>query len=159
MPNNTLLLSEVLNIVARAKTKAKKVAILREHNTEALRMIIKSSFDPKIQWDLPPGEVPFIANDAPAGTEHTSLLFASKKLWHFVKGADPETNRLHKEKMFLGLLESLHEKDAEVMIGIKDKKINNMYKGLTASMVKEAFNWSDEFMQQTNKSILNELLT
>ena len=61
--------------------------------------------------------------------------------------------------MFLGLLESLHEKDAEVMIGIKDKKINNMYKGLTASMVKEAFNWSDEFMQQTNKSILNELLT
>ena len=159
MPNNTLLLSEVLNIVARAKTKAKKVAILREHNTEALRMIIKSSFDPKIQWDLPPGEVPFIANDAPAGTEHTSLLFASKKLWHFIKGADPETNRLHKEKMFLGLLESLHEKDAEVMIGIKDKKINNMYKGLTASMVKEAFNWSDEFMQQTNKSILNELLT
>jgi len=150
---------EIFTEINNAKDKPKKIAILKQHNNQAMRGLLKAAFDPKIEFDLPEGRPPYIANEAPAGTEHTSLLFASKKLWHFVKGADPEITRLHKEKMFLGLLESLHEKDAEVMIGIKDKKINNMYKGLTAQMVKEAFNWSDEFMQQTNKSILNELLT
>ena len=90
MPNNTLLLSEVLNIVARAKTKEKKIAILREHNSEALRMIIKSSFDPKIEWELPPGEVPFIANDAPAGTEHNVLAYESRKLYNYIKGGNPQ---------------------------------------------------------------------
>ena len=61
--------------------------------------------------------------------------------------------------MFLGLLESLHEKDADVLIGIKDKKLNNMYKGLTSQMVRESFNWDSNFMKQTGKSILKELLS
>ena len=82
-----------------------------------------------------------------------------KKLWRFVQGADPDTKQMTREKMFLGLLESLHEKDADVLIGIKDKKINNMYKGLTAAVVKEAFNWTNDFVKSDGKSILKELLS
>ena len=52
---------------------------------------------------------------------------------------------LQKEKMFLGLLESLHNKDADVLLGIKNKDLNKTYKGLTENLVKEAFNWSDKF--------------
>ena len=44
----TPLLSEVLDRVHKAKTKAQKIKVLQENDTEALRMIIKSSFDPKI---------------------------------------------------------------------------------------------------------------
>ena len=48
MAGTTLLFSEVLDKVHKAKTKDQKVNILRQHNTPALRTIMKSSFDPNI---------------------------------------------------------------------------------------------------------------
>ena len=57
----TPLLSEVLKKVNNAKTKDKKVAILKEHDSEPLRMILKGSFDPKIEWKLPKGDVPYLS--------------------------------------------------------------------------------------------------
>ena len=76
MAGDTLLFSEILDKVHKAKTKGQKINILREHNTEALRMIIKASFDPKIEWVLPEGNVPFKRNDAPEGTEHSTLALS-----------------------------------------------------------------------------------
>ena len=70
---HTPLLSEVLKKVHNAKTKDKKVAVLREHDSEPLRMVLKSSFDPNIVWEMPSGAVPYQANEAPEGTEHTEL--------------------------------------------------------------------------------------
>ena len=75
----TLLFSEVFDKVHKAKTKSKKVAILREHNTDSLRMLLKASFDPTKEWVMPEGEVPYTPNDAPAGTEHTVLQMEAKK--------------------------------------------------------------------------------
>ena len=61
----TPLMHEVLKKVHNAKTKEKKIELLREHDTEALRMMIKSSFDPKIEWVIPDGNVPYEKNEAP----------------------------------------------------------------------------------------------
>ena len=91
MAGDTLLFSEVLDKVHKAKTKGQKINILREHNTDSLRMIIKASFDTKIEWVLPEGNVPFKRNDAPEGTEHSTLAYEARKLWHFIKGADNAT--------------------------------------------------------------------
>ena len=55
----TPLLSEVLKKVHNAKSKDKKVEVLKQYDCEPLRMIIKSSFDPNIVWSIPSGEVPF----------------------------------------------------------------------------------------------------
>ena len=59
----TPLLSEVLKKVHNAKTKDKKIAILKENDSDALRMIVKSSFDPNIEWVMPEGEVPYKKNE------------------------------------------------------------------------------------------------
>ena len=93
MAGSTLLFSEVLDRVHKAKTKDQKVKILRANNTPALRSVLKSSFDPNIAWVLPEGEVPFTKNDAPIGTEHTTLATESRKLYHFIKGAIVITNK------------------------------------------------------------------
>jgi len=53
MAGITLLFSEVLDKVHKAKTKDQKVKILREHNSPALRSVLKSSFYPNINWVLP----------------------------------------------------------------------------------------------------------
>ena len=139
------LMHEILTKVNNAKDKPAKIAVLKKHDSVPLRQVLKGAFDPNIIWDLPEGTPPFNRNDAPAGTEHTSLHTEARRLWHFVKGADTTISNTKKETMFIQLLEGLQEKDAEVLIAIKDSKLNNTYKGLTASMVKEAFGWNDDF--------------
>ena len=146
MAGNTLLFSEVLDKVHKAKTKDQKVRILREHNTPALRSIIKASFDPKIQWVVPEGDVPYTKNEAPAGTEHTRLATESKKLWHYIKGADGQTPQWKKEQMFVQMLEGLHQSEAELLVNAKDKKLHQVYKGLSTNVVREAFGWTEEFV-------------
>jgi hypothetical protein len=141
-----LLISEILDKVSKAKTKQNKVALLKEHNSSALRMVIKSSFDPKIKWALPEGEVPFKRNDAPAGTEHSVLSYESRKLYHYIEGGNSQITQRKKETMFVQMLEGLHETEADVLVAAKDGLLHQMYKGLSANVVKEAFNWTDEFM-------------
>ena len=145
MAGSTLLYSEILDKVHKAKTKDQKVSILKQNDSEGLRMVIKSSFDPKIEWSIPEGEVPYRANDVPAGTEHTVLAMESKKLWHFIKGADKGTPQHKKEQMFIQMLEGLHDSEAKLLVAAKDKRIHQVYKGLSTNVVKEAFDWTDDY--------------
>ena len=144
--NYTMLFSEILDKVHKAKTKDQKVKILRENNTDALRMLLKAAYDPKIKWVFPAGEVPYTPNDAPAGTEHTVLAMEAKKLWHFIQGADNQTKQHRKESMFFQMLEGLHESEAKLLVNAKDKKLHQVYKGLSTNVVREAFGWTEDFM-------------
>jgi len=141
-----LLISEILEQVSKVKTKQEKINILRKHDHQSLRMVIKASFDPTIEWALPEGEVPYTRNDAPPGTEHSSLSYESRKLYHFIRGGNNQINQNKRETMFVQLLEGLHESEASLLVAAKDKKLHQMYKGLSAPVVKEAFNWNDEYM-------------
>jgi hypothetical protein len=95
---------------------------------------------------FPKGNVPYTPNDAPAGTEHTVLAQEAKKLWRFIEGADKVTKQHQKENMFFQMLEGLHASEAQLVIDAKDKKLHQVYKGLSAAVVKEAFGWNDDFM-------------
>ena len=147
MPDNyTPLFSEILTKLGKIKSKKDKVNFLKQHNTDALRQIIKSSFDPKIKWALPYGEVPFIPNDAPEGTEHNVLSYEARKLYHYIEGGNPQLSQNKREMMFVQLLEGLHPDEAEIVVAAKDKVLHQKYKGLSANVVKEAFNWNDNYM-------------
>ena len=141
-----LLISEILEKVSKAKTKKEKVDILQKNDHQSLRMVIKSSFDPKIEWSLPDGDVPFTRNDAPEGTEHSSLSYESRKLYHFIKGGNPQITQNKRETMFVQMLEGLHQTEADVLVAAKDKKLHQVFKGLSKNVVQEAFKWNDEFM-------------
>ena len=138
---------EIFTKINNAKDKPQKIAVLRQFDNQAMRQLLKAAFDPKIKFDLPEGNPPYIKNEAPAGTEHTSLASEARKLYHFVVGGNNQINKLKKETMFIQMLEGLHEKDAEVLMAIKNKNLNNAYKGLTAQMVKETFGWNDDFVR------------
>ena len=49
--------------------------------------------------------------------------------------------------MFVQLLEGLHEPEAKLVINAKDKKLHQVYKGLSKEVVKEAFGWNDDFVK------------
>ena len=139
------LMHEILTKVNNAKDKPAKIAVLKKHDSVPLRQVLKGAFDPNIIWDLPEGPPPFNRNDAPAGTEHTSLHTEARRLWHFVKGADDNLKQAKKEMMFIQLLEGLQEDDADLMIAVKEKSLNKRYKGLTDAVVKEAFGWNENY--------------
>ena len=141
------LLSEIFTRINNAKVKAEKVAILKKHDNANLRMLLKGAFDPKIEWDLPPGTPPYIANEAPASTTHTYLETEARKLYNFVKGGNNAINKIKKETLFIQILEGLHADEAKILIDIKNNTLNKTYKGLTADMVKEAFGWNAEFVK------------
>ena len=141
-----LLISEILDKVSKAKSKQEKVNILRENDHQSLRMVIKSSFDSNIEWQLPDGDVPYTRNEAPEGTEHASLSYESRKLYHFIRGGNNQITQNKRETMFVQMLEGLHHTEAAVLVAAKDKKLHQVYKGLSAPVVKEAFNWNDEYM-------------
>tara|TARA_Y100001963_G_scaffold121689_1_gene170447 strand:+ start:726 stop:1217 length:492 start_codon:yes stop_codon:yes gene_type:complete len=142
----TPLFSEILQKVAKLKTKKQKVEYLKQNNSDALRMVLKSSFDPKIVWQLPEGPVPFSPNEAPEGTEHTVLATEARKLHNFIQGGNNALTQNKREMMFVQLLEGLHQTEAYMLVDAKDKVLHKTYKGLSSAVVKEAFNWDDNYM-------------
>jgi|TARA_B110000902_G_scaffold221224_1_gene256654 hypothetical protein len=137
--------AEILTQVSKTKSKKEKVTFLKHYQTDALRMICKSSFDPKIVWELPEGDVPYRMNEAPEGTEHTLLQQEVRRLYHFIKGGNPALNQNKREMMFVQMLEGLHKDEAELLIAAKDKILHRKYKGLSDNVVKEAFDWDDDY--------------
>ena len=133
-----LLLSEVLQKVHNAKTKAQKVKILQENNTNALRSILIANFDESIQSLLPEGNVPYEKNDAPVGTEHTVLEQEYRKLYLFFKGGSKSLKQSQRENLFIQMLEGLSEEEAELLILVKDKALNKKYR-VTRACVETAF--------------------
>ena len=141
------LISEIFTKINNAKDKPKKIEVLRQYDTPGMRMILKGAFDPKIEWDLPEGTPPYIANEAPAGTEHTYLEVEAKRLYNFAVGGNDQLNKIRKETLFIQMLEGLHADEAKVLIDVKNKSLNKTYKGLTSEMVKEAFGWNADFVK------------
>ena len=141
------LISEIFTKINNAKDKPKKIEVLRKYDTPGMRMILKGAFDPKIEWDLPEGTPPYIANEAPAGTEHTYLEVEAKRLYNFAVGGNDQLNKIRKETLFIQMLEGLHASEAKVLIDVKNKSLNKTYKGLTSEMVKEAFGWNADFVK------------
>jgi hypothetical protein len=142
----TPLFSEILDRVHKAKTKTQKIELLRKYKTDSLKMFLKAAFDPNIEWVFPIGNVPYTPNDTPEGTDHTVLAQETKRLWHFIKGADNRTKQHQKENMFFQMLEGLHESEAKLLINAKDKKLHQIYKGLSSNVVREAFGWDEDFV-------------
>ena len=143
------LMNEIATKVNNAKDKPRKLKVLKDHDSVPLRQILKGAFDPKIEWLLPKGDdIPYNKNDAPIGTEHTLLSQEAKRLYLFTKGGDNTLSQNKRETLFIQMLEGLSAQDADFLVTVVNKKVNNKYKGFTANLVKEAFDWNDDFMKK-----------
>jgi len=143
-----VMMSEIATKINNAKDKPRKLKVLKDNDSVALRQVLKGAFDPKIEWLLPMGDVPYTANDAPVGTEHTLLQQEAKRLYLFTKGGDSSLSNTKRETLFIQMLEGLSAEEAEFLVAVVNKKVNNKYKGFTANLVKDAFNWDDNFMKK-----------
>ena len=137
LPPNPFI-HEVLALVDKQRTKAKKIEILEEYSTDALKSILIWNFDPTAISVMPEGPVPYKENEVPIGTDHTSLRREWKNLYHFVKGGNDRISNIRRETMFIQMLEGLHPEEAEIVCLVKDKALEEKY-NITYDMVKKAY--------------------
>lgn len=134
-----LLVSEVLDLFEKAKTKPEKVSVLKKYESPILRALMRINFDPSVKMALPDGEPPYKKEpDRPIGEQQTKLESEYRRFYIWL---DPNTQltKLRKEKLFVEMLEGLHISEAEIIILAKDKKLHTKYKSLKEDIVREAY--------------------
>jgi hypothetical protein len=72
------------------------------------------------------------------GKQVTTIRKEHTKFYNYVKGGNDSLSKLKKETMFINLLEGLHPLEAEILILVKDKKLQNKY-NITKEIVSEAY--------------------
>ena len=146
------MMHEIAMKVNNAKDKPRKLKVLKDNDSVALRQVLKGAFDPKIEWSLPTGDkIPYKVNDAPLGTDHTLLSREAKRLYLFIKGGDNTLSNTKRETLFIQILEGLSAEEAAFLVTVVNKKVNNEYKGFTANLVREAFDWDNDFIKKEKK--------
>ena len=129
----TLAIAEILDLVKESKDVQTKVSLLRQYDSETLRYILELAFHPNVGWWLPEGAPPYKPCEV-LDTEGR-LYQEARTLPLYLYGNRPDLKQHQRENLFIGLLESLHPKDANLLIAIKDKKVA----GLNVATINEAF--------------------
>jgi hypothetical protein len=166
LPNNPLIF-EILDLISRQRSKAKKVEVLQKYNHDALRMLLIWNFDESVISALPEGAVPYSGyaeQNTYSGTLSTriteevrrmyevgsfsigssdssaksTLRRECKHFYHFIRGGNNGLTAIRRETMFINLLEGLHPLEAEILCLVKDKKLSDKY-NITKDLVSEAF--------------------
>ena len=151
LPVSKTLISEVLQRVSNAKTKADKVKILREYKSPALTKVLLCNFADNIRFCFPSGETPYTPQERPKGVDHSYLFNEQRLLEKFIAKqvngvvyfgcsgqTRPRIQQLKKEQMWVQLLENLHPEESAVLDLVKDKKLTDRYK-ITRQNVVDAF--------------------
>ena len=158
---------EVLDLVSKQRSKAKKIEVLRKYEHISLKTIFIWNFDETIFSLLPEGDVPYSGFEEQASSNgtlskkiteevrrmhetdsfsmgssdrngHTTIRREYKNFYHFVRGGNSGMSAVRRETMFINVLEGLHPLEAEIVCLIKDKKLSEKYK-ITKEIVAEAY--------------------
>jgi len=166
LPRNPFIF-EILDLVSKQRTKAKKIEVLKRYEDPSLKAILIWNFDESLVSILPEGEVPYSGYDeqntysgglnAKITEEirsmhtkgsfslgisdnqgHTTIRREFKHFYRFIRGGDDGLNNLRRESMFINILEGLHPLEAEIVILCKDKRLGEVYK-ITQDVVAQAY--------------------
>jgi hypothetical protein len=125
---------ELLEAVGKTKTVKAKAALLKANDCLGIRDILKGSFDPTLTFNwIPKGDIPYSPRSE---TDVSESLFnkTSTFKWFVDDSVGKSLPIAKKERMLIDLLESIHPKDAELVIIMKDKALKGKYKGLTVKL-------------------------
>lgn len=108
---------------------------LKENLSFGVSTVLQLAFNPKIVLALPEGAPPYKINSNPPDLTPSRFDNALKQIG--VCTVANKTPSYQKEKVFIGILESISEKDAEILIAAKDKKLTELYPFVTEDLVKK----------------------
>lgn len=128
---------EIFEKIEQEKSRPKRLDLIKSYsNVPAFKDVLRGTFDSGLVFNLPEGKPPYEPN-LPESVP-SSLLKKHRDFGFFVKGFSKSDGMpaYKREKMFIQLLESIHPKDAEIVLSMVAKK--SPVKGITLKLVKEA---------------------
>lgn len=136
-------LHEIFEDIGDSEDRAEAANKLLEYNKTlgprdslAMRDVIKGALDPMIVWRLPTSRPPFRA--CQEYNMPSNVFKETPKFKYLIDGTPYSVDSAKKrDNIFIGILEVIHPKDAEVLIGMVQKKLD--YKHLTPTTVRQAF--------------------
>jgi len=163
LPSNPFVF-EVLELISKQRTTAKKVEVLKTYEHDSLKTIFIWNFDDSVISLLPEGDVPYgdvkeqnvysgslsenlrresLGGESATGQDldgrgRTSLRREYQNLYHYVQGGNNTLTTIRREMMFINLLQGLHPKESEVLILTKDGRLSDKYK-ISFENVKQAY--------------------
>ena len=166
LPNNPFAF-EVFDLASRQRSTAKKVEVLKKYEHISLKALCICNFDETVISVLPDGEVPYTGYDeqtsysgtlttkitqdirrmhetgsfsmgATDNQGRTTIRREFKNFYHFLKGGNDGLNSIRRETMFINILQGLHPLEAEIVVLVKDKNLEEKYK-ITKEIVSEAY--------------------
>jgi len=158
---------EILDLVSRQRSKAKKIEVLRKYNEPCLRGILIWNYDESVVTLLPEGEVPYADPEQQvtySGTLTTKIEESVRKIYEngsfslgagdsngrttirrefknfyqFLKGGNPGLSSIRRETMFINIIQGLHPLEAEILCLVKDGNLENKYK-IKKEIISEAY--------------------
>ena len=146
---------EVFALVSKQRSNIKKVEILQKYEHPSIKSLLIWNFDDTVVSLLPEGFVPYASTGEQTvytGTLSGKIEDAVSKMneigtnslgsqdqgrssirkeytyfYNFVKGGNDGLSKMRRETMFINILEGLHPLEAEILMLVKDKKLQTKY--------------------------------
>ena len=134
---SVLSIPRIFEDVAAANSIVARKKVLLDNESNPLKDLLKYAFHPDIKFALPSGAPPFKTVGSPDEYNPTYLYPNIRKFYLYIEGGHDGLTQLRREQLFVSMLESLHPKEADVVIQVKDKKLK--FRGLTYKLVKDTF--------------------
>ena len=144
LPPNPMV-HELLEAVDSERVKARKIDLLRTHGDDSFKMVMIWNFDETVVSMLPDGPVPYqpVEGDVQANREQgipqrTTIRNSARQFYRFVKGGDDAMNKIKRESIFINILQTLPQPEADILVLVKDKLLTSKY-NITKELVAEAY--------------------
>lgn len=131
LPNSSIIKEtayESLERIANIEDDAVRAQALRDNlaSNNALAIVVQRTYHPNYNFDLPEGPLPeSVAKKS--GHDEYGPFYTSIKKWDILRRnseyVGPHINRTNKETQFIALYEGVSDKDADLLIAIKDKRL------------------------------------
>lgn len=129
---------EVFEEVCKLEDRNDRIECLKKNAFKQVKSVLQLCYNDRIELSLPKGKPPF--EPCPEGREPTPIATAFKPIGMCVTSNKIE--QFKKEKIFIGILEQIHEEDAAILCAAKDGTIinvnNKKYRKITKSLVEAA---------------------
>ena len=137
----TKSLAKIVSEIEKEKTKAGQAKIIRENDSEALRMIFEFTFDPMLQWLVPDSDPPYRpANDT---IDQEGRFYSEiNKLVYFTNTPEGiNIKPMKREQLFIQMLETIAPEDAKLVMRMRRKELKVMVWSIKEVYPKMAAHW------------------
>jgi hypothetical protein len=132
--------SEILQEFEEAPTRKEKLEVLRKNFTPRFGEFLQLALSEDVKFDGELAALTYKVNPEPVGMTMTTLHMELPKMYRFIEGHPKRPAGLvgkKQQNLFIGVLESLHKDEAELLIKLVKKNLG--VKFLTANLVREAY--------------------